>query len=357
MAIVDKLIHTYKTRKKRSFLQQPLYHSRRQYAFIGVGMHSLANLYPILHYFQVPLKYIYTDNSGAAEELASKFPGATATHRLEDILQDPEVAGVFVCAAPASHFSITRQLLQAGKNVFVEKPPCHSLSELTTLIGLTHSTKGGATLTCMPGLQKRFGAVNRLLKDKVRTATHYHYTYGMGPYPEGDPIYELFIHPIDNCIQLFGPAKVSLIKNIHADRGSSFILVLEHANRTGAIELSTAYNWNHPADNLVIHTNKEILTARYPNFIQGEEKSGTLAGIPLEKIGNRPVLTRTYLNNDGTIPSMENSNLYIQGFYGAISHFIRAVEEGKADGASQIDTLYPVFEILDALKTASAKRS
>src|SRR5450432_1372424 len=130
MAITGKLIHTYKTRKKRSFLQQPLYHSRQKYAFIGVGMHSLANLYPILHYFQVPLKYICTEGSTSAEELAARFPGAKATHRLEDILQDPEVAGVFVCAAPGRHYSLSRQCLQAGKHVFVEKPPCCSLTEL-----------------------------------------------------------------------------------------------------------------------------------------------------------------------------------------------------------------------------------
>lgn len=351
MAITDKLIHTYKTRKKRSFLRQPLYQSRRQYAFIGVGMHSLANLYPLLHNFNVSLKYICTDGSDAAVALAPHFPGAKATHQLEDILRDPEVAGVFVCAAPAQHFSIARRLLQAGKHVFIEKPPCYSLAELAIL------TKEKKDLNCMVGLQKRWGTANRLLTKKIKTATHYHCTYGMGPYPEGNPIYELFIHPVDNCLQLFGKAKIQWIKELGSARGRTFLLAIEHPQTTGILELSTEYNWNQPADNLVIHTNKEILTVRYPNFVQGEEKGATLAGIPLEKVGDHPLLTRTYLNNDGTIPSLENSNLYIQGFYGAVSHFVRAVEENEIDRSAQVDTLHPVFEILDALHHASAKRS
>ena len=177
----------------------------------------------------------------------------------------------------------------------------------------------------------------------------------MGPYPEGNPVYELFIHPVDNCIQLFGKAKIQLIKGSSASLGPEFLLILEHGPTTGIIELSTRYNWNNAVDSLVINTNTEVLTVRYPNFVQGEEKSKTFVGLPLEKIGNRPLLTRTYLNNDGVIPSMENGNLYIQGFYGAISNFVQAVEKNIADQPSQPETLMNVFEILDALNNVSAK--
>ncbi len=314
-------------------------------------MHSLANLYPLLHNFNVALKYICTDTSDAAPALASHFPGAKATHRLEDILEDSEVAGVFVCAAPAQHFSIARRLLQAGKHTFIEKPPCYSLDELTTLV------KEKKDLNCVVGLQKRQGTANRLLTKKIKTATHYHCTYGMGPYPEGNPIYELFIHPVDKFQQHKGKEKIQWIKEHTPAMVKTFLLALEHPQTTGILELSTEYNWNQPADNLVIHTHKEILTVRYPNFVQGEEKGATLAGIPLEKVGDHPLLTRTYLNNDGTIPSLENSNLYIQGFYGAVSNFVRAVEENTIDKSAQVDSLHPVFEILDALHHASAKRS
>jgi virulence factor len=351
MAIVDNLIIKYKNRKKLSFLKQPLYQSRKKYAFVGVGMHSLANLYPILHYFNISLKYIHTHSQSSAGEMASRYPGSHPAAHMDTILHDPEIAGVFVCTRPALHFSLAKQLLAAGKHVFVEKPPCFSRQQLDELI------QGKKELNCFVDLQKRFGTINRLLVNKIKQTSHYHCKYLVGPYPEGNPVYELFIHPVDNCVQLFGNAGIRFIKNSSSNRSSEFLLILEHGRTTGIIELSTGHSWNNPVDSLVINTDDELFTVRYPNFVQGEEKSKTFAGIPLEKIGNRPQVTRTYLNNDGVIPSMENGSLFIQGFYGAVGNFIQSVEKNTASKECQPESLSNVYEILDALNNAGIENN
>jgi len=58
-------------------------------------------------------------NQATARGLA---PQARVHDRLEEALQDPEVAGVMIASPAETHFVLARQALEAGKDVFVEKP-------------------------------------------------------------------------------------------------------------------------------------------------------------------------------------------------------------------------------------------
>ena len=53
--MIKQLINRYKRLRTEHFLAQTYQYS---YAFVGMGQHSLTNLYPVLHYLGVPLKYI-----------------------------------------------------------------------------------------------------------------------------------------------------------------------------------------------------------------------------------------------------------------------------------------------------------
>ena len=45
--MIQGLINRYKRLRTERFLSQTCQH---QYAFVGMGQHSLSNLYPVLHY-------------------------------------------------------------------------------------------------------------------------------------------------------------------------------------------------------------------------------------------------------------------------------------------------------------------
>ena len=62
------------------------------------------------------------------------IPGVHGTTSLREVLDDKEIRGVFVAATPSAHFTISRAVLESGKALFVEKPPCTSLDELDCLI-------------------------------------------------------------------------------------------------------------------------------------------------------------------------------------------------------------------------------
>src|ERR1700688_2553820 len=101
--------------RKKGYLDAELFKANKKYAFVGFGMHSLSNLYPILTHFGIYLKYICTKETTVEENVSTKFPGTTFITSLEIIIKDPEVEGVFVSANPEAHAHLLTSLLQGGK--------------------------------------------------------------------------------------------------------------------------------------------------------------------------------------------------------------------------------------------------
>ena len=53
---------------------------------------------------------------------AAQYPGVRAVADVADVARDPEGQGVVVAASAVSHYPLAKALLEAGKDVYVEKP-------------------------------------------------------------------------------------------------------------------------------------------------------------------------------------------------------------------------------------------
>src|SRR5205823_3959322 len=53
---------------------------------------------------------------------AAQYPGTRAASEVSEVARDPEVQGVIVASSAVSHYPLARTLLEAGKDVYVEKP-------------------------------------------------------------------------------------------------------------------------------------------------------------------------------------------------------------------------------------------
>ena len=219
--MIPQLIARYKRMRTEQFLRQTYQY---QYAFVGMGQHSLTNLYPVLHYLGVPLKYICVTSERKANLIERKYPSVKGTTSLDEILKDEAIKGVFVSASSSAHFSIASQVLQSGKSLFIEKPPCQTLVELDTLIALQQQF-GSPVATV--GLQKRYAPTVQLLKQRLRKERlmNYDLHYLTGAYPEGDALLDLYIHPLDLVCFLFGKPEILAIQQVAKD---SYILMLQH---------------------------------------------------------------------------------------------------------------------------------
>ena len=88
---------------------------------------------------------------------AAQYPGVRAVGDVAEVARDPEVQGVVIAASAVSHHSLAKALLEAGKDVYVEKPltlEVHHAEELCRLA----KTKGrvlmvGHLLLYHPGVQ------------------------------------------------------------------------------------------------------------------------------------------------------------------------------------------------------------
>ena len=67
---------------------------------------------------------------------AAQNPGAKAYASVEEVARDPQVQGAVVSASAASHYPLARTLLEAGKDVYVEKPLALEVAHAEELVRL-----------------------------------------------------------------------------------------------------------------------------------------------------------------------------------------------------------------------------
>jgi len=80
------------------------------------------------------LAAICDPNQSAAVALADRYHATVAT--FEALLRDDDIAGVAIAAPAALHAGLTRQALEAGKHVFVEKRLALDVGEAEELCAL-----------------------------------------------------------------------------------------------------------------------------------------------------------------------------------------------------------------------------
>jgi predicted dehydrogenase len=93
------------------------------------------------------LVWICDVDAGRRDEYARRYPEARPTASFEEALADPSVEAVTIATPVPTHHALAKQALEAGKHVFVEKPPAMRGEEMEELVAL--AVQRGLVL--MPG--------------------------------------------------------------------------------------------------------------------------------------------------------------------------------------------------------------
>jgi virulence factor len=352
--MIHAFINRYKRMRTERFLRQTYQY---QYAFVGMGQHSLTNLYPVLHYLGVPLKYICVTSESKARLIERKFPGVKATTSFNEILNDEAIKGIFVSASPTAHFSIASLVLHSGKSLFIEKPPCRTLEELDTLIDLQrlqgipehHSPTRSLSPVVMVGLQKRYAPAIQLLKKRLKKEhlINYDLHYLTGAYPEGDALLDLYIHPLDLVCFLFGNPEILAYHQISKD---SYILMLRHPHIVGTLELSTAYSWTNAEESLKVCTCSGSYRLSQMEELSFTPSSRTVSGIPMEKLRPHKRTVEYLYQNNSFSPILSANQVYSQGYFNELATFVEAVEHHDSHVISTLETIKDTYRLMDNLK-------
>ena len=81
----------------------------------------------------IELEAVYSRTREKAQALAEQY-GGTAYETVEDLLANPDIAAVSVCAANFAHAELTIAALNAGKHVLCEKPMAITLAECEAMV-------------------------------------------------------------------------------------------------------------------------------------------------------------------------------------------------------------------------------
>lgn len=87
------------------------------------------------------VKYVVDLNQDRLEYVRKNYPASQAVTDLRTAVADPAVQAFVIATPAASHFSLARELLEAGRHVFVEKPLAMS-SEEARILDATAREKG-----------------------------------------------------------------------------------------------------------------------------------------------------------------------------------------------------------------------
>ena len=340
--MIKQFINRYKRMRTERYLNETY---RCQYAFVGMGQHSLTNLYPVLHYLQVPLKYICVTSERKARLIERKFKGIRATTRLDDVLNDEDVKGVLAAASPGAHFSIASRVLQSGKSLFIEKPPCQSVAQLRELIAMQEAIR---SKIAMVGLQQRYSPAVQILKRRLKgeQLLNYDLHYLTGAYPEGDALLDLYIHPLDLVTWLFGKGEIISYLEIAEH---SYILMLRHQHIVGTIELSTCHCWQDARQSLTVHTRSGSYHLAQCEELSFVPKQTVIAGVPIEKLLSRRQSVEYLYRHNSFSPTIANNSVYTQGFFQEVSTFVNAVEGKKANVLTDLQSVEPTLILIDEI--------
>ena len=130
---------------------------------IGAGNFTKMTMMPALKDSGAHFKYIASQGGLSGTTLAKKFGFSHSTTDYKEILKDAEVDTLLITTRHDLHAKMVVEGLQAGKNVFVEKPLALNDEELQNIIDVYE--KSGKTLTV--GFNRRFSPHMEKIKSLV----------------------------------------------------------------------------------------------------------------------------------------------------------------------------------------------
>jgi predicted dehydrogenase len=104
------------------------------------------------------LAWLCDVESSFRESAESRHPEASWTERFEDLIGDASLDAIAIATDVPTHYPLAKQALEAGKHVFVEKPPAMRGAEMDELVAIAEERDlvlmPGHLLLYHPGVQK-----------------------------------------------------------------------------------------------------------------------------------------------------------------------------------------------------------
>lgn len=191
--LIDLAKHDRKLTLNYNFINKAIFNV----ALVGVGNFAKAVHLPVLEKLKNKFRiYAVMSQTGLkAKMVAEKYQAQYSTTNYDDILNDKNIDLVIICTRHDSHAKLVLQALEAGKNVFVEKPLATSKEDLDKIEAFfTREQVPSYTLPLlMVGFNRRFSIYAREIKKHVEKRINplvIHYRMNAGYIPLDSWVHE-----------------------------------------------------------------------------------------------------------------------------------------------------------------------
>ena len=103
---------------------------------VGVGYWGEKLLPKFLDSRDASVSLVWDKNSEHRAKVGKLFPTVSTSSSYQQLLDDSAVEALVIVTPPATHYSLARQALQAGKHVWIEKPLALQLDQGRELVRL-----------------------------------------------------------------------------------------------------------------------------------------------------------------------------------------------------------------------------
>ena len=110
-------------------------------AVVGAGAWGKNHIRVFSEIPNVRLKYVCDQDASKLSSLEKAYPQSKMVKDLSPILFDSEVRGVVVASSAVSHYSLTKEILLADKDVLVEKPMALNPKEAEEMLEIANQRK------------------------------------------------------------------------------------------------------------------------------------------------------------------------------------------------------------------------
>jgi predicted dehydrogenase len=148
------------------FEDRPVSNNHIVVGFIGAGNFSTSTLLPIFKTEDVRLHTLVSASGLPAFHHGKKYGFEYASSDLSDVLSNPEINTVIISTPHNTHGKFVLEALAKNKNLFVEKPLCLTLNELSQIKDKLLQLETKPVLYV--GFNRRFSPYTRKLKELLR---------------------------------------------------------------------------------------------------------------------------------------------------------------------------------------------
>lgn len=306
---------------------------------IGAGFHARQNILPSLGLAGIDIAALATRDLARSIEALARFgssgrPCASA----EELLADAAVRDVVVVAQPADQARLALQAIEAGKNVFVDKPLGWTSGEARRIADAAELHG----ITAMVGFMKRYAPAYRELKSMLEkgelgTLHSFELTFGCDSTPfcatEEDFVKLAAIHVIDLVRFLFGEvAAVSGLSNAAGpDVALSIVLGLE-SGVVGTLNLTGLPSYSSETESLRVSGEKAHVIVKDVASITVHRASADASWRALTET------TVTRHSAESAMSGIER-DLFQRGFVGELEAFVLAAHGGAAPSSTARDNV------------------